>query len=324
MKVLVLYNEVQSVSTGEKTDLASAQAVTIAASAVADTLRSEYEVDCVPIAFNLPEVLRRYDPREWVVFNLLEGLGNRADLEPEAAAILERLGYRHTGASSKTLALCLDKARTKTVLESEGIPTPIHAVWNNRGMEVCVPFPAIVKPLAEDASLGITYEGVVTSLGELRKRARYVLHTYREPALVEEFIEGREFNITLLGNDTLECLPLAEIDYSGIADPLRRILSYAAKWETEGEEYRLTPVVCPAPVGSPLDEAIRAVGTAAYKAVECRGYARVDVRVRDEQVYVLEVNPNPDISPEAGVAKAALAAGYSYRDLLERILCLAA
>lgn len=323
IKVLVLYNRVDSVAKGEARDLISAQGVTVAARAVEEALRPKHEVVCVAVSFDLLEVLSGYDPGEWLVFNLLEGLGNRAELEPEAAAILERLGYRYTGSPPETLALCLDKARTKRVLESHGIPTPAYQICDDKNVEVSIPLPAIIKPVAEDASLGVDEGAVVTTSDQFRHRVRYIVDTYREPALVEEYIEGREFNLSLWGNGRPECLPLAEIDYSGIADPLRRICSYAAKWEPEGEEYRLTPVICPAKVDGRLAGRIRSIATAAYEALGCRGYARVDMRVRDGQPYVLEVNPNPDISPDAGFARAALTAGYAYPEMVEKILHLA-
>lgn len=322
-KVLILYNQVDSLAKGEARDLISAQGVALAAATVEQALRPKHEVVRMPVSFDLLEVLSNYDPGEWVVFNLLEGLGNRADLESEAAAILEGLGFRYTGSPPETLALCLNKARTKRVLESSGIPTPAYQVYNDRNIEISVPLPAIVKPIAEDAGLGIDDGAVVTAYEQLCERVEYILETYQEPALVEEFIDGREFNVALWGNGTPECLPLAEIDYSGIADPLKRICSYAAKWEPERDEYRLTPVICPAKVDGHLAERIRGVATAVYEALKCRGYARVDMRVRDGRPYVLEVNPNPDISPDAGFPRAALAAGYTYSEMVERILRLA-
>jgi D-alanine-D-alanine ligase len=324
MKVLILYNHVESVDRGEARDLVSAQGVEVAARAVEEALRPRHEVLCLPVAFDPSEILREFDPGEWVVFNLLEGLGNRADLEPEAAAILSRLGYRYTGSRPETMALCLDKAMSKRLLVSRAVPTPAYQVCEASNGEFSVPLPAIVKPVAEDASLGIDDGAVVTSLDELRARVEYVWRLYREPALVEEFIDGREFNIALWGNGSPECLPLAEIDYSAFADPLRRICSYAAKWEPEREEYHLTPVTCPADVAPRLAERIREVAMAAYKAAGCRGYARVDMRERGDEPYVLEINPNPDISPDAGFPRAALAAGYDYPQMVERIVALAA
>ncbi|HJX37854.1 MAG TPA: ATP-grasp domain-containing protein [Anaerolineae bacterium] len=324
MKVLVLYNNVLSIDKGETKDLVSAQGVAIAARAVEEALRPGHDVVCLPVDFDPSEVLGGYEPEEWVVFNLLEGLGNRADLEPEAVAILGGLGYRYTGSPPEAMALCLNKAASKRLLESRGVPTPVYQVCEGPDAEFSVPLPAIVKPVAEDASLGIDDGAVVRTLEELRDRVRYIVEMYHEPALVEEFIEGREFNIALWGNGTPECLPLAEIDYSAFPDPLRRICSYAAKWEPERAEYHLTPVTCPANVASPLAERIREVAIAAYEAAGCSGYARVDMRERGDQPYVLEINPNPDISPDAGFARAALAAGYSYPQMVEKILAFAA
>lgn len=324
MRVLILYNDVQSLEKGEAKDLVSAQGVAIAARAVEEALWPHHEVGCLPVTFDPSEVLAAYDPGEWVIFNLLEGLGNRADLEPEAVGILEGLGFRHTGSGPDTMALCLDKARTKTLLESRGIPTPVFQACDHSDVEFAVPLPAIVKPVAEDASLGIDDDAVVTTEDELRLRVEYVVRTYREPALVEEFVEGREFNVALWGNGKPECLPLAEIDYSGIGEPLRRICSYAAKWDPERDEYYLTPVVCPAQVDAGLAVRIRSIAVAAYEAAECRGYARVDMRVRGRQPYVLEINPNPDISPDAGFPRAALAGGHTYPQMAEKILRLAA
>jgi D-alanine-D-alanine ligase len=324
MRVLILYNDVQSVDKGEARDLVSAQGVVIAARAVEEALRPSHEVVCLPVPYEPSEVLAGYDPREWVVFNLLEGLGSRADLEAEAATILRGLGYRHTGCPPESMALCLDKARTKTLLESAGVPTPQFQVTDDPEVAISVPLPAIVKPVAEDASLGIDDGAVVGTLDELRSRVKYIVSAYREPALVEEFVIGREFNIALWGNGQAECLPLAEIDYSGIDEPLRRICSYAAKWDPERDEYYLTPVICPAQVDDGLANRIRGVSMAAYEATGCRGYARVDMRLRGRQPYVLEVNPNPDISPDAGFSRAALAGGYPYPQMVEKILRLAA
>ena len=177
--------------------------------------------------------------------------------------------------------------------------------------------------MAEDASQGIGPEAVVHDLGGLRARVGYILERYRQAALAEQFIAGREFNVSLWG-DPPEVLPLAEIDFSAFSDPEERIVSFAAKWEEESFEYRNTPVLCPAPVDAGLGARIAAVARRAWQAIGCRGYARVDMRVDGAGTpYVIEVNCNPDISPDAGFFRAVRTAGYTYQDMALRILEIA-
>jgi D-alanine-D-alanine ligase len=157
----------------------------------------------------------------------------------------------------------------------------------------------------------------------LRQRVAYVVERYRQTALAEVFVAGREFNISLWG-DPPQVLPLAEIDFSDFMDPYARIVSFAAKWEIESFEYHHTPVLCPAPVNPDLGARIADTAWRAWAAIGCRGYARVDMRISDEGVpYVVEVNCNPDLSPDAGFYRAARAAGYSYEDMVAHILEIA-
>jgi D-alanine-D-alanine ligase len=181
----------------------------------------------------------------------------------------------------------------------------------------------IVKPVAEDGSLGIGPEAVVTDRRQLVDRVRHTLDAYRQAALVEEMVQGREFNVSLWGAGP-ECLPLAEIDFSDFRDPLRRIVSFAAKWDADSFEFQHTPVVCPAGVSADLAERIRAEALAAWRVIGCRGYARVDMRVDlDDTPWVIEVNCNPDLSPDAGFFRACSCAGHAYDEMIERILSFA-
>ncbi len=281
----------------------------------------------------LRQKLAPYSPDEFVVFNLFEGLDCPAetdanytrDDEARAAVVLQELGYRLTGADGHTLALALNKPEAKAALQRNAVLTPPWCVFahpdevcaNNLGSLV---FPVIVKPVAEDSSLGIDANAVVSDLNSLRTRVAYLIESYRQNALVESFIDGREFNISIWDNPP-QVLPLAEVDLNALGSPERRIVSFAAKWEESSFEYTHTPVICPAMVSEELAERIRDTALRAWKVVGGqRGYGRVDMRVCGERVYVLEVNPNPSLAPDAGFARAALAAGFDYAHMILKIL----
>ncbi len=185
-------------------------------------------------------------------------------------------------------------------------------------------FPLFVKPVAEDASLGITLDSVVESERELRQQLRFIWDTYRQPALVESFIEGREFNVTVLGNENPRVLPLSEINFAQIPDPKARIVTFKGKWVEESDDYKFTQVISPAKVSESLRAKIVKVAVDAYRAMGVRDYGRVDLRVMNGTPYVLEVNPNADLSPDAGISRAARVAGMSYAMLADEIVRLAA
>ena len=182
-------------------------------------------------------------------------------------------------------------------------------------------YPLIVKPRWEDASQGISNESVVETEKKLLARIDYVHRTYNQGALVEEFITGREINAAIIGNDHHEVLPLSEIKFH--ADLAQPIVSYEGKWLEQSQQYKLTQPVCPAPLKTRSEMLLRDVALRAYKLLECRDYARVDFRLRDGVPYILEVNANPDISPDAGLARSARAANLSYPQLIARILATA-
>jgi D-alanine-D-alanine ligase len=330
--VAVLYNDSPSLIKGEARDMLAEQGVVFCAHSVVQALQDAgYRVAPVPIVSSVEEALAPHPPDQWLVFNLGEGLEGRLFEEARIAWALEAMGYRFTGADGDALAWSTHKARTKKRLHAAGIATPRWRVFGHEydgGSKQdhgngSLSFPLIVKPLAEDGSLGIGPDAVVRTPEALRQRVAYVLGNYRQMALVEEFVEGREFNVSLWG-DPVQLLPLAEVDLSAFARPCQRIVSFAAKWEVESYPYSHTPVTCPADVEPAHGQAIAAVARQTWSSLGCRGYARVDMRVADDGTpYVLEVNCNPDISPEAGFFRAAQAAGYDYPAMVGRILEMA-
>ncbi|HEU0022852.1 MAG TPA: GNAT family N-acetyltransferase [Dehalococcoidia bacterium] len=259
-----------------------------------------------------------------LVFNLFEGFEGSPETECQLVRELELAGIAFTGGSSAALALCLDKGKTKEVLAQHGIPTAAYQLLDSTNMDqLRVSLPAIVKPLREDASHGLGSQSVVSDLPSLERQVWSVEQRFGGPALVEEFLSGREFNVSILGGATPQILPISEIVYSpGLSGPA--ILTYDAKWSPQHPAYRASLPRCPTCLSGLRQQEIERVALAAYQAVGSPPYARVDLRCDDAgRPNVLEVNPNPDLSPEAGMALQAAAAGWSYGRLIELIVALA-
>lgn len=249
-----------------------------------------------------------------VLINLCEDFLGRAQLEANVAAALELLGFAFTGNDSRTLALCLNKFKTKAVLKSCGLPTAPSRLVVSPDQKVDLPFPLIVKPNTEDASLGIHPESVVHDKEGLERQVRKVFELYEEPALVEQFIEGREFNVAVFENGKPQALPVSEIDFTNMPEGSPKICSYEAKWFEDDILYQKTPPVCPAKIDEDLQKKIQSTAVAAFENVGCRDYARIDFRMDQKgKLSILEVNPNPDISLNAGYARALAASGMEYK-----------
>ena len=323
--IAVLYNASADLIKGEARDLLAEQGVIACAQAVIDALCARgYRVTGVPLYGDVETTLIPYPPSQWTVFNLAEGLAGKLFEEARIAWALGAMGYCFTGSGGSAIAHGAHKAKTKDLLLDNDVPTPAWWLFchpdevQERIDELS--FPLIVKPVAEDASIGVGPEAVVHTVGALRERIAYVVDAYRQTALAEAFVVGREFNVSIWG-DPPQVLPLAEIDFCAFSDPYERIVSFAAKWEEESFEYRNTPVLCPAPLESEVGVCITATALRAWHALGCQGYARVDMRLSEECVpYVVEVNCNPDLSPDAGFFRAARTAGYSYGEMAEQIV----
>jgi D-alanine-D-alanine ligase len=255
------------------------------------------------------------------VFNLFEGFGGFPDTEGKVAEMLAELGFKYTGCPAEALTLALDKSKTKKVLESAGVPTPEYQILSPDDPGLFhLDFPCIVKPLADDASHGISEESVVYDRASLEKQVKKISNLFNGQALVEEYVDGREFNTTVMGNKRLIVPAVSEIVYTLPSDK-PRILTFEAKWEEQSLYYVNTKAHCPAEITRSEQNAVLRIAKAAYKLTGCRGYARVDFRQdKAGRFKVLEVNPNPDISPGAGASLQAAAAGMTYSQFIEKII----
>lgn len=258
-----------------------------------------------------------------IIFNLCEGFGWDSTMEHNIAGIFELLNIKFTGSGSFTLASCLNKGRTKEVLTFYGIRTPnFQTLFSPHDkIKEGLNLPFIIKPLMEDASIGIQNNSVIYEASDIEKTVSGFFQRFKKSALIEEYIDGREFNVAVIGNSELQALPVSEIDFSGLPKGMNRVCTYESKWNYESIEFKKTPPVCPAKIDSKLEEEIKNIAIKAYKAMECSDYGRVDMRLsNDGKLHVLEVNPNPDLSTDAGFSNIAKASGMSYEMLILEIL----
>jgi D-alanine-D-alanine ligase len=269
------------------------------------------------------------DPPE-LVFNLAESFRGKSALESNVAALLNLLDLRYTGSSPAGLILAGDKTLTKKVLAFHGIQSAKFATMY-RGQSDWVgdiSFPLLVKPPQEDASLGITQKSVVNDVKELLDVISSTQQEYQSPVLVEEFIDGREFYVGVIGNSKVEALPIIELDFSKFPAGLPKIASWEAKWgddgDEKGEEFEGTQSIFPTDLSEGLTNKIQQVAIDSFQVLRLRDYARIDLRVTaKEEVYVIEANPNCYLEEKSEFARAAQKAGLEYPALIARIVELA-
>jgi len=273
---------------------------------------------------DLPAVLAASD--EQVVFNLVEGFWTNAGQAALVPTIVTSFGKACTGNEVQGLLLSFDKWRSKSLLAAAGLPTPQGVIvppGPSLRMRDLFAGPYIVKPVQSDASEGIDENSVISRPGKALKEAVRRIHgRLAQPAMIEQYIEGRELNVSVFYRQgTPEVLPLAEIDFSAFGQGRPRIVGYEAKWLEDSFEFRHTPRVIPAPLSKRLAQQVRDLAVAACRALQCLDYCRVDLRVDARgHPYILEVNANPDLSPDAGFAAALAAAGVSYKAFVGRTI----
>ncbi len=253
-----------------------------------------------------------------LVFNLCEGINGLARYEDFVLGALELTGTPFTGPRAWPITVCHRKHVANTLLAAEGVPVPAFLLARGNKIPANFPLPAIVKPAAEDASVGIDAGAVCTTRRSLRARVSQMLEHFDE-VIVQEYVTGREFNVGFVGSTML---PVSEIDFSAMPEGSWPIVTYSAKWHPEHPEYAGTQPVCPARIPAELARRLGRVARHAWEMLAGQeGYGRVDLRVTAEgQPYVIEVNPCPDLSTDAGLARMGRAHGWSYEELVLQIV----
>jgi D-alanine-D-alanine ligase len=262
--------------------------------------------------------LKAYD----AVFNLTERIAGNELGAVEITDWMERNGILYCGEGARTLAWSENKAWAKSILIRNGLPTARYQVFGDAtNLHTHLSYPLIVKPLHEDGSAGINENSVVQDLAGLTLRVGEILSLYKQPALVEEYIDGREIHAAVLGNNGyLRFFPLVETVFHTPPE-LPRIMSYDAKWVPGSTAWQQVQPGCQADLDEELEGEIKRLAARVYRALDCRGYTRVEFRLRGRVPYVLEVNPNPCINPRgSSFIASAEYAGFSYEAVINAIL----
>ena len=311
MKIGVLFDGMSAL--GAQPDALILESVEAVENAIADWGHQHVRVPVNPDGRWVERVRRaKFD----LVFNLAEGIDGVAAFEPMVISVLELFGIPFTGNTSTTAALCLRKNVINTVLDRAGLPVPRWALARKGEKFSSVGFPAICKPAAEDASIGIEQRSVVRSGRALAERIE-AMHDRWDEVIVQQYIDGREINVGIVDG---EVLPIAEINFGEMPRGMWKIVSYQSKWITGSEEDIGAKPTCPADLPPELNRELERITVEAWRAVGGQGYGRVDFRIdKSGRPWLLEVNPNPDISPDAGLARMARVAGMNYTALIQRV-----
>lgn len=261
-----------------------------------------------------------------LVFNLTESYGGDDTKDMNIAAYMDLVGIPYTGTGPRGLFLGQEKSVAKKLFQFHGVRTPIFAT-SYKGMldhSHDIGFPLIVKPIAEDGSIGIDGDSVVESVKELMERIHYIHEEFDSPALIEEYIDGREIYAGVLGNSNPEVLPLIELDLSKLPKGTPRVACQDVKFDRETEAYKLTKSAPVEDLDEETVEKLTETARLAFSALKFRDYGRIDMRLNNKnEVYVIEANPNPWLASSQEFAMAAKKSGRSYTQLIGEIVDMA-
>lgn len=323
-QVAILYNEDAQITKGAPQDLLAVQYTVTAAQNLYVALNSlGYPVTKLAVRGNLEEledILASFPPKDTFIFNNCDGFNGNNLAAVDVIRLIERMGFKHTGATADSIEMCIDKPRSKERLIQFGVSTPRYQVFDLPEGDFNLEFPVIIKPSVEDASMGIDLDSVVTNQECLFHKIAYIVEKYEQPAIVEEFVCGRELSVAMWGNEEVEILPIAEEDFSWVANPLERLLTYESKWKPESPYYQNIPARVPAVLTRKETQVVKKAAEGSFRAMGLRDFGRVDMRFNNGIPYVIDINELPDLSPDAGFWNSARATGITYPLMVERIL----
>lgn len=323
-RIAILYNKDKQITGGNPQDLLAIRCTITATHNIYKALTGlGYPVVKIAVEGTLEDLEDRlcsFPPKDTFIFNNCDGFKGNNLAAVDVIRLIERMGFSHTGATAESIELCINKPRCKERLTQAGVPTPPFQVFERAEGEFRLEFPVIVKPTVEDASMGIDLDSVVCNREDLFSRVAYILEKYQQPAMAEQFVAGRELAVAMWGNDVLEALPIKEDDFSAIPDPLQRVLTYESKWNADSLYFKNIPSRIPASLTRKEELAILKVAASSFRAVGLRDLGRVDIRFQNGIPYVIDINELPDLSPDAGFWNSARVAGFTYPQMVKRVL----
>jgi D-alanine-D-alanine ligase len=326
-QVAILFNEDVQIIRGNPQDLLAIQGTVTATQNLYEALTSlGYPVTKLAVRGNLDEledILCSFPPKDTFIFNNCDGFNGNNLGAVDVIRLIERMGFKHTGAAADSIELCIDKPHSKERLIQCGVPTPRYQVFERAEGEFHLEFPVIIKPSVEDASMGIDLDSVVSNRECLLHKIAYIVEKYEQPAIVEEFVCGRELAVAMWGNEVLEVLPITEEDFSWVTNPLERLLTYDSKWKTDSPYYQNIPARVPAALNRKETQVVKKAAEGSFRAMGLRDLGRVDIRFNNGIPYVIDINELPDLSPDAGFWNSVRATGITYPQMVERILTYA-
>ncbi|MFC2094277.1 ATP-grasp domain-containing protein [Bacteroidota bacterium] len=293
--------------------------------ALKDAIEVFHKVTLIEADINAFEKFKQSKPD--IVFNIAEGFNNLSR-ESQIPAMLDMLNIPYTGSDALTLGICLDKARTKEILSYYKIPNANFIIVdkNKPLSNHSIEFPSIVKPVSEGSSKGIFNSSIARNYDELNAEIKRVVDEYNQPAIIEEFLPGKEFTVALIGNgDNTEILPIVEIKYGNFPDDVEHLYSYEAKWILDTKDNVFDVFECPAAINNELEEKIKNTCLQTYNVLRCKDWSRIDIRLDKNGIpNVIEINPLPGIMPDptenSSFPKAARAAGINYNEMIQKVL----